>query len=233
MISITPLASGSTGNCYCVSNVVTPPVLLEAGISFTRIQRGLKFGVSKLSGCLISHEHGDHSKAVKDLMAHGVDCYMSQETAISIGAPGHRLHIVYALEKFRICGWEVTPFDVEHDAAEPLGFLMEDGVERLLYVTDTAYCRYRFEGLTRIMIECNYSLDLLREGVKSGDIPLSHKNRVMCSHMSLDTLITTLKANDLSRVKGIHLLHLSDGNSDAEQFKRAIQEETGKPVYVC
>ena len=42
-----------------------------------------------------------------------------------------------------------------------------------------------------------------------------------------------LRANDLSRVKEIHLLHLSDENSNAERFKREIQEISGKPVYVA
>jgi|AntDeeMinimDraft_5_1070356.scaffolds.fasta_scaffold16527_4 phosphoribosyl 1,2-cyclic phosphodiesterase len=42
-----------------------------------------------------------------------------------------------------------------------------------------------------------------------------------------------LRANDLSRVKEIHLLHLSDRNSNAERFKREIQEISGKPVYVA
>ena len=42
-----------------------------------------------------------------------------------------------------------------------------------------------------------------------------------------------LRANDLSRVKEIHLLHLSDRNSSANCFKKEIQSLTGKPVYVA
>lgn len=42
-----------------------------------------------------------------------------------------------------------------------------------------------------------------------------------------------LKANDLRHVQEIWLLHLSDGNSDADRFKREIQELTGKPVYIA
>ena len=42
-----------------------------------------------------------------------------------------------------------------------------------------------------------------------------------------------LRANDLSKVEEIHLLHLSDGNSDEARFKREIQELTGRVVMVA
>ena len=51
--------------------------------------------------------------------------------------------------------------------------------------------------------------------------------------MSLETCKKFLAAQDLSAVKAIHLLHLSDGNADAELFKREVQALTGKPVYVA
>ena len=42
-----------------------------------------------------------------------------------------------------------------------------------------------------------------------------------------------LKANDLSKVEEIHLLHLSSANSDAEGFKRQVQSLTGIPTYIA
>ena len=51
--------------------------------------------------------------------------------------------------------------------------------------------------------------------------------------MALENVKDILKANDLSKVNEIYLIHLSDGNSNAEQFKREIQELTGKPVYIA
>ena len=37
----------------------------------------------------------------------------------------------------------------------------------------------------------------------------------------------------MSKVEAIFLLHLSDGNSDAERFKREVMELTGKPTYIA
>ncbi len=236
MIEFTPYASGSTGNCYKISDGRTP-LLLECGISINDILRNLKFGVSSLAGCLLSHGHSDHSRAVKDLMNFGVDIYLSQGTADEISGLGpwrHRINIIKARQQFRIGTWTVLPFDTQHDVAEPLGFLLANQAgEKVLYITDSYYCRYRFQGLTHIMIETNYSLDILNGNVEAGNIPPEMKKRVMRSHMSLETAKEFLKANDLSKVEQIWLIHLSDGNSDAERFKREVQELTGKPTYIA
>ena len=63
-------------------------------------------------------------------------------------------------------------------------------------------------------------------------MPPALKKRILKSHFSLENVKEFLKANDLSRVQEIWLLHLSDGNSDAERFKREIQELTGKMVFI-
>jgi len=176
--------------------------------------------------------HGDHSKAAKDLMKAGVEVYTSRGTAEALGLESHRLNIIQAKEQFRLGDWTVLPFDTEHDAAEPLGFLLASGGEKILYATDTFYIRYRFSGLTHILLEVNFAQDILDANVESGLSP-AHRRRVMRSHMSLQTAKEFLRANDLSKVREIWLCHLSDGNSDAERFKREIQALTGKPVYIA
>lgn len=233
MIEINALASGSTGNCYKVTDGKSP-LLIECGLSWREIQQGLGFKASGLTGCLISHEHGDHSKAVANVIRAGIDCYMSQGTADALEVSGHRVRVATALQQLQVGSWAMLPFRVEHDAAEPLGFLLiTEAGDKLLYATDTYYIRYRFRGLTHIMVECNYDLDVLHKNVTSGLVPVAVKNRVLRSHFSLANVKDFLRANDLSQVREIHLLHLSDGNSDAKGFKKEVQELTGKPVYVA
>ena len=69
--------------------------------------------------------------------------------------------------------------------------------------------------------------------VESGYIPVELVPRLVRSHMSLEHLIMTLKANDLSRVRQIYLLHLSANNSDERRCREEIQKLTGAEVYVC
>jgi phosphoribosyl 1,2-cyclic phosphodiesterase len=233
VIEIKCLASGSSGNVYYITDNQTP-LLLEAGIPWKRIQQGLNFKTSGIAACICSHEHGDHAKAIKDVMRAGIDVYASRGTLDALGVTGHRAVTIKAKEQIKIGTWTILPFDTVHDAAEPLGFLLANQAgDKLLFLTDTAYSPYRFSGLNYIMIECNYSLDILRANVENGSVPVELKNRLLKSHFSLQNVKEFLKANDLSRVQEIYLLHLSDGNSDEARFKREIQELTGKMTLVA
>lgn len=233
MITLTTLASSSRGNCFHVTDGSTP-ILLEAGIPFKEIQRKLNFKTSELDACLVTHEHKDHSRAVADMMKAGIDCYTSKGTADVLGVTGHRIKIIKAQESFQVGSWTILPFDTQHDAAEPLGFLLANKTgDKLLFATDTFYIKYKFKGLTHIAVECNYSIEILNANIESGLVPVAMKNRLLQSHFSLANVKEFLKANDLSRVSEIHLLHLSSDNSDADRFKREIQQLTGKAVYVA
>jgi len=231
-MNIDVLASSSAGNAYKVSDGHTD-LLLDAGLSYKELQRRLNFQVSGISGVLISHSHKDHCKAVPNLLKTGIDVYMSQQTAEEGGYSGHRVRMVEPLKQFKIGSWTVLPFELEHDVFN-LGYLLANKAgEKLLYATDTYYCKYKFEGLTRVLIECNHSYDILAANVEAGTLPVEHKNRLIRSHFSLENVKEFLKANNLSMVREIYLIHLSDGNSDAERFKREIQELTGKMVFVA
>lgn len=233
-MKIDAFASGSSGNAYLISDGATT-LLLDAGISLLKIKEATDFRVRDIKGCLISHSHKDHSKAAMDLAKAGVNIYTSRGTIKTCGLEGHRIHEIKALKRLKVGTFLVMPFDVEHDVLEPLGFLLESTLskERLLYFTDTYYIKYRFERLNYIMCECNFSKEALQESIEKGYIPIELAPRLFKSHMSLETLIEMLKANDLSHLKQVYLLHLSANNSDEEHFKKEIQKVTGAEVYVC
>lgn len=233
MIEIKTLASSSKGNCYRATDG-SSSLLLECGIPWKEIQRGLNFKTSELTGCLISHLHADHSKAAKDVMRAGIDCYMSRPTAEALGVSGHRVRIIDPPKQFVIGSWLVLPFETQHDCEGSLGFLLANKLgEKLLFITDSYYCKYKFNGLSVIMIECNHSYDILEANVASGVLDAGMKNRLIQSHFSLENVKEFLRANDLTQLQEIHLIHLSAGNSDAERFRREVMELTGKPTFVC
>lgn len=232
-MDIQPIASSSSGNCYYITDGKTT-LLLDCGIPYREIQKRLNFQTSDIAGVLLSHEHGDHSKSARDVLKAGLDIYSQQETFDALQLNTHRIRPIISKQQFNIGSWIILPFDLQHDCPN-LGFLLQSQVtgEKLLYATDTFYIRYRFTGLTHIMIECNHSYKILRENVAAGRIPAEHKNRLIRSHFSLENVIEFLKSNDLSTVREIWLIHLSSGNSDAALFKREVQSVTGKPVYVA
>lgn len=218
--------SSSEGNLYSISDGQTS-LLIECGISIKGIRKALNYSLSSFSGCLISHSHQDHAKSVKDIMKSGVDCYMSPETANSLEVSGHRVKIITARVPFTVGTFDILPFGTIHDCDGSLAFLILSDKSKLLFAVDTCFLPYSCHGVTHICIECNYSDETINP-----ELPKELINRIKLNHMSLDAVKSFLLACDLSMTKEIHLLHLSDNNSDKELFKSEIERLTGKPVYL-
>lgn len=230
MLDIAVYASGSSGNCYTVSDGQTV-VMLDCGLPFRRIERLTGFLLP--TAVFVTHEHKDHSKAAQDFMRRGVDAYMTAGTAAALGIEAqHRLHILNPMEQTTVGRITVSAFPTQHDAREPCGFLLDDGDDRVLYATDTYYIKYQFPGVTKMLIEANHSYKILEENVGAHILTKSLAERLIKSHFSIENVLAFLWANDLSKVKEIWLIHLSDGNADAGKFARMVEAATGKPVYI-
>jgi len=222
---ITSFGSSSAGNAYKIFDGKTA-LLLECGLPIKRIKEGCNFNLSSVAGCLLSHGHRDHSKAAEFLMLAGIDLYCSPETASECHLESHRLHLLKPLVGVKIGSYEVFPFPVHHDVT-CYGYLIYSYVtqEKLLFITDSAYTEYKFPELNFIMLEVNFAEELI-----AGE---PDAQRLRRSHMSIENCIKMLKANDLTAVKEIWLLHLSTRHGDSEEFKRMVQEETGCVVYIA
>lgn len=231
-MKINVLASGSTGNAYEISDG-QERILLEAGLSWPALQEAMGYTTTGLRAVLCSHEHGDHSGGLEEAMDAGIDCYMSPGTAEALDLSGHRLHLMEAESTVSIGPWAVAAYEVEHDAAEPLCFyITSPSGDRILYVTDAPYIPRNFAGVTHLMVEANYDEITLRESVKSGETERWLAERVRNNHMGLKRLSIALRKMDLSDVREIILLHLSESNSDAQTIQRRVRRITGRPVRI-
>jgi len=226
------LGSNSSGNCYILESE-KEVLILELGLPFSKIKEGLKFKLNKVVGALVSHEHGDHAKGVNKALEAGIDVYTSQGTINKLGT-NRRLKPVQHKVVFRLGEFAIMPFNVIHDCEEPFGFYInhpESG--KFFFATDTEYLYDRFDDLSNVMIECNYASDILNRNVTSGIIKPFLRDRVIKSHMSLETTIKALQANDISRVNNVVLLHLSDSNSDSIRFKNEVEAAIGHSVTIA
>lgn len=229
------LGSGSSGNCYIFDNG-KEALVVECGISFKDVQRAVDFNVSRIVGALISHEHQDHAKHLWHFRDARIPVYMSEGTFNEVcrGRRGGFPLILHAGHETQIGGFTVLPFGTQHDAAEPLGFLIKHvEMGNVLFATDTYYLSYTFADLNNILIECNYSVNILEANIATGNLPRALRDRTVKSHCSLCTCREILLANDLSKVNNIVLIHLSDGNSNAADFQREIFDISGKNVFVA
>lgn len=234
------LSSGSeAGNSYWVSDGQTN-LLLDCGIRRKQIAQALRErGLPGIDAVLVTHEHQDHARAVKELLRIGQDVYMSLGTARALGVEGQAKIIGPLLENegcYLIGSWNLAPFPLVHDAAEPLGFALDSEAsrERLCYITDTQYIPPAWgNGCTHLLLEANYSLQKLKENVAAGTESAAKKHRVLWNHQSIDTVLKFLRETDRSRLQEVVLLHLSDSNSDEAAFKKAVEELCGCRVRVA
>lgn len=225
------LNSNSKGNCYIIESK-GEKLILESGINYGRIKKGLNYDLRGIVGVLISHSHQDHSRSVNEILRDGIDVYMLDETRIELGLnKTFNLHSIKPKNKIKLGDYVIIPFDGVHthtngDVCPIANFLIANKeFGKILFVTDSYYCRYRFKADT-IMIECNYSNDIIPD-------LNNYELRLLKSHMSLENCKNTLSNFDLSCTSQIILIHLSPRHSNPKTFKKEIEELTGIKTYIA
>ncbi len=231
---LTSYASSSAGNLYAVSDGETK-ILLECGLPFKRLSALLGHHVTDYAACFISHEHNDHAyhqgdqNTALELSKRGLPIYCHPDTAKALEIEAEADFMAPGACQ-RVGSLVVTAIEAHHDV--PCNGYLIGSIrtgEKLLFAIDTMYIKARFSGLTEIAVECNFSFEAMR----SDDAPASLKRRIMDSHMAVETFLQFCAANDMARVKQIHLLHMSNDRGNADLFRRMVQEATGCPTEVC
>ena len=235
-MTLTILGSSSAANGYVLDNG-REALALECGCPLHYLKRTLGFDLRRVCGVLLTHEHADHARHALKYIEAALPLYASQGTLMALPdevCTSPYSHPVRSPRPFRVGRFHVLPFDVRHDAAEPLGFLVSHPeMGSLLFATDTRLLPYTFPGVRTWLLECNYDAALLAENVRRGEVSEAQRVRVVESHMSLDTCRETLQANDLTAARRIILIHLSDRNSNAAAFRKTIARATGRKVITA
>lgn len=222
-MKLTVLGSSSNGNCYLLHNEMEC-LVLEAGIPFQEVKHALDFNVRKITGVLVTHSHGDHSKYVPYYLKAGIPVFSTNTVQQKYSKYINMISL--KRKKIRIGQFVVTPFEVKHDV-ECFGFLIEHKeIGRMLFATDTEYIKYRVKNLNVIMVECNYSRKLLNRNMTNAE-------HVMKGHLEFETCKDFLNINKNYDLKNVILIHLSDSNSNQDLFKKEIKEIVQCPVYVA
>lgn len=234
-MEIKVIASGSSGNCYMISDGVTK-MLLECGIRYANILKALDYCISDIAACLVTHHHLDHSLSCREIFNAGIDLYMSFDTADEIKDKGFLAKIVTPMKQFRIGTLMIAPFENHHCNSDGapctcLGFLIYSTItqEKLMFSTDTAYISAQFAGLDYILLEVNYISDMLNEfGIDEVE------KRRFKSHQSLENAVAFLEATDKSKLKRVYAIHLSKDRCDKDKVKTALQNAIGTgEVIIC
>lgn len=220
------LGSSSAGNCYLFQNK-GKVLVIEAGLSTAEVKKALNYETSKIAAVVCSHEHGDHAAHVGEFKQMFAPIFMPRNTRLKEGEYTKIQHG----KTYSVCGFNITAYAVKHDV-ECFSYLIKCEGERILFITDTCGFPYTIDGVSNILIEANYDVNILKSNIANG-MPLMHAKRVIEAHMNLDNAIDVCQRIKNERLKRIVLLHLSDSNSDSNSFVEKMQSRTGIATYIA
>src|SRR5690606_11763394 len=180
---VTSLNSGSNGNCYYIGNE-HEAILIDGGISCRETEkrmRRLGLSLSKVKAIFVSHEHGDHIHGVPALSKkYKLPVYITPAT-LNNGRVIIREELVNPFRAYQpvtIGNYNLTVFTKEHDACDPLSFIISSNGVTIGVFTDIGVsCNHvtqHFSQCHAAFLESNYDEQML----ETGRYPYHLKNRI-------------------------------------------------------
>lgn len=217
------------GNCYALKSESGETLLLDCGCRYSEILKGISYRISEVSGCLLTHGHGDHLKSFQNLMQSGIQIYTNDETVESVNTISGELMIGLPEKKSKDIGsFRVTPFYVPHDKTSNFAYMIShEECGRIIYATDFSYLPFTFKNMriNHFLIECNH----LDESPEQDSFKFEHSIR---GHSSLSTVKEIIRVNKTASLRTITLCHLSEGWGNPEVMQKEIQDVAGDDVLV-
>lgn len=227
-------ASGSKGNFYTLTASNGQRLFLECGIKHGEWVKALNWDLNGIVGCLVSHCHNDHALSIKEVLGSVIKVYSGKETLEARGVDKCALsRVIEPFKTYKIGDFKVYPIPAVHDVPCLAFVISHPEMGKTLFATDTMMLEYKIKDLSHILIECNYSDEALTWAIENGNTHPAMRQRLLETHMELETTLGVLKSNDLSKVNEIVLLHLSGKNSDPKEFVRRVEQTTSKPTYIA
>lgn len=230
MLEVTVLASGSSGNALLV-RTASLRVLVDAGLSARKLQ-GLLAACSTepsgLAGILLTHEHGDHARGLRVFVEkHGTPVFANPLTAHHLKSSGVTAHwnLFSSGSRFSLGDLEILPFSVPHDAADPVGFVLQSNGTSFAVLTDLGYATRQVvesvRGVHALLIETNHDEGLLQQDTKR---PWSVKQRILSrhGHLSNSAAAEVVEAVATPNLRHVLLGHLSRDCNSRELATAAI-----------
>ena len=231
------IASGSSGNCIYVGSEATH-LLVDVGISGKRTESGLRelgLTMGDIDGILITHEHADHISGLGVIVRkYEIPVYatagtikaMQENAGLGMLEP-ELFHEVREDRKFIIKDLTVNPMQISHDAAQPVGYRISYGTQKVAVCTDLGiYNDYTVEclkGMDALLLEANHDVNMLQVG----PYPYYLKKRILGDrgHLSNENSGRLLCRILHDGLKTVFLGHLSKENNLPELAFESVRME--------
>lgn len=256
MIKFHVLASSSKGNALLIEHNDTY-IMVDCGISCRRICAALadiNINPARITAILITHEHSDHISGLKVFSSgYHTPIYSGKATLKHIVAPGSEKIPVSHGIAFTIGDIEITPFDLPHDAVQPLGYVFRCKNKKIAVATDMGRIlkdiAYTLKDSDFVFIESNHDKEMLLNG--GYPYPLKQRITGAYGHLSNEQCSKIVTALAREGTRKFMLGHLSLNNntpdlaykvnsealkdcgfSDEIDLRVALSETPSETVYI-
>lgn len=131
--------------------------------------------------------------------------------------------------RYKIGSFYVTPLEVEHNVSNFAYIIEHEEIGKLVFATDLTHFPYKIKGVNHLLIESNYSEEIVINHLCDSEVIRSMSE----NHMEINETINAIRNNISSNLNTIILCHLSDGQSDERLFKQMVFDEFGIMPYVA
>ena len=214
------LASGSKGNALAVRSEAGKLLLVDLGLFCNDLRlRAASCGVdvSEAAGVFFTHDHIDHFRGIAVFHKNypHIPLFANGDTADSIAATTGVVdgwNIFETAVAFDFGDFRITPFSISHDAADPVGYLIENNGHALFIGTDTGVpttgVRDALWRCDCAVLESNHDPVLL----ETSNRPVSLKQRISgrSGHLSSDDAAELVRSVNPPHLKTLLLAHLSE-----------------------
>ena len=223
-MNLTCLGSGSSGNCYLLEHD-GEILILDVGVKWKTIQQALNYDISHVVGAVITHDHADHNRAVKDLILTGIPFF----TPLFYTDVQRMKYGGFAIAAVPLKSKDGKWLHTNGDGSECkiYGFLISVGGRRLAYFTDFEYLPMRISQKTPVtdfLIACNHEDDMEYEDS-------AKEYHSVLGHSALSTVKEIVRANQTDALQNVILCHLTWA-ADRGKMLREITEVVGEAVNV-
>lgn len=231
------LGSGSSGNCYYVFTE-NGGLMVDVGIGTRMLKKFFhEYGLvlPGIKNILLTHDHADHVKSVGSL-SHELSIPVFATRKVHAGVKHnycvrHKVDgdCVKYVEKnvtFTLGDFEITPFEVPHDSADNVGFMISHQHVNLCIITDvgcvTDIIKEYIQKANYLIIEANYDKEMLQ----GGTYPQYLKSRISGpnGHLSNHDCGMALAENATPKLKQVWLCHLSEENNHPELARITVEQ---------
>ncbi len=235
MLKFCSLYSGSSGNSLFVETPTTK-LLIDAGESSKKIENALtnlNIDANNIDGILVTHEHIDHIKGLGTFAKKfNIPVYANKETWDAMPEITQKIepscqHNFIPYEKFDIGDFKILPFQIPHDAANPCGFNLFYGEQKISIATDLGHMDTKLikylEESEFVLLEANYDPNIL----KCSKYPYTLKQRIAGpnGHLSNEMAGKTISYLLKSGLSKVMLGHLSKENNFPELAYQTVVDE--------